>query len=155
MRMLALDCATTTGWAACDDIGIRSGTANFALKRGETAGIRFMKFNAWLDTQAERLLPEVCVYEQSHHRGGAATDVGVGFTTRVQEMGARHGIECCPVHTAALKKFATGRGNASKPEMQARAAELFPHYDPEKDPGADEADALLLLHWGMENLRGG
>jgi Holliday junction resolvasome RuvABC endonuclease subunit len=90
---------------------------------------------------------DVIVYEQAHHRGGAATAVCVGLVTEVQAFAAEHGIELMPVHTGSLKKWATGRGNATKQEMSVAAR--LRGWDPQDH---NEADAILLLEYARREL---
>lgn len=53
------------------------------------------------------------------------------------------------VPPAALKRYATGRGNASKADMLLAAARRFPWFD---GSTADEADALWLAAMGADHL---
>lgn len=147
MRILTLDFAIKTGWA----IGaagrlVGSGVQVFDLKRGESPGMRFLRMNAWLAEVGALAEPTLVLYELAHHRGGAATELAVGFQTRAQEWAASHGIEHAGVHTATLKKFATGSGRGEKPAMIAAAARFF-GVTPRDD---NEADALCLLQHGFE-----
>ena len=142
MNILAIDCGTYTGWAARHDGVIDSGIQTFDLKRGESPGMRFLRFNAWLEEMFSLVNPEVVTYEQAHHRGGATTVLMVGMTTRIDEFCARHGIEHAAVHSATLKKSATGRGKADKADMIKSAKKLYPGIDIFND---DHADALCLL----------
>ena len=148
MNLFALDIATKTGWAT-NIHGKRSGVTEFAIKRGESPGMRFLRCRAWLNEMWELLNPKIqlIVYEQAHHRGGAATAVCVGLSTEVQAFAAEHDIEIMPVHTATLKKFATGSGRAGKLDM-IRAAEAR-GWDPQDD---NEADAALLLEYAFNEL---
>ncbi|MGA2260608.1 MAG: hypothetical protein ABSH28_04130 [Acidobacteriota bacterium] len=94
MRVLALDPGTRTGWALAESGHTGSGVQVFDVKRGESPGIRYLRFNRWLeDLAGEASKADLIVYEQPHHRGGAATEVAAGFSTRAQEFCARHGIE--------------------------------------------------------------
>ena len=140
--------ATTTGWAT--NVGARlCGTVVFDLKRGESPGMRFLRCRAWLREMYSLTNGRIdlIVYEQAHHRGGAATAVCVGLATEVQAFAAEHNIELLPVHTAALKKFATGSGRASKEEMitAARARSWEPVDD-------NAADAALLLEYALAEI---
>ena len=74
MNILAIDAATKTGWAS-NIFGRRSGITEFALKRGESPGMRFLRCRAWLNEMWKLLGGQIDVicYEQAHHRGGAAT----------------------------------------------------------------------------------
>lgn len=148
MNILSLDMATKTGWAS-NIHGNRSGVIEFALKRGESPGMRFLRCRAWLN-EMWRLLEdhiEVIAYEQAHHRGGAATACCVGLVTEVLAFAAEHNIETMPVHTATLKKFATGNGRASKADMIQAAKTRG--WSPVDD---NEADAALLLEYALSEL---
>lgn len=91
---------------------------------------------------------DLIVYEQAHHRGGAATACCVGLVSTVQAFAAEHRAELMPVHTAELKKWATGKGNAGKPEMIKAAKGRG--WDPDDD---NEADAALLLEYALASLQ--
>ena len=146
MNILALDTATKTGWAT--NSGNCSGVQTFDVKRGESPGMRFLRCRAWLAEMLKLLGSiDVIVYEQAHHRGGAATACCVGLVSTVQAFAAEHGVELMPVHTAELKKWATGKGNAGKPEMIKAAKALG--WSPVDD---NEADAALLLEYAIDAL---
>lgn len=159
LPVIALDLATKTGWALRDRTGaIASGTQEFKLKRGESKGMRFLRFRKWLremlslaeiGVSFDSDSPGIIVYEQAHHRGGAATELAVGLVTDTLAEAARVSVEHMPVHTGALKKWATGKGNTGKDGMIARATELYPDIDIIDD---NHADALLLLGYGLEEV---
>jgi len=138
VSVLALDLATLTGWAHSNG---ESGVQDFALRRGESPGMRFVKFRGWLNRFLDDIPTEIIAYEQAHHRGGAATHVLENFVGRVMEIAAERGLETMPRHTAEIKKHATGKGNANKPMMVA-AAEARWWIDVIDD---NHADALWLL----------
>lgn len=158
LNILALDLATHTGWATLVDGRIESGVQSFELSREESKGMRFYRFNAWLAQMLNEPYgpPQVPIlghewrnrfhlvaWEQCHHRGGPATQLAEGLTTRVMEQCAVRGIEHCSVHTGTLKKYMTGSGAASKADMIA-AVERLTAVRCESD---DEADALAVLFW--------
>lgn len=159
LPILALDLSTNTGWALSDRNGVvTSGVQTFDLKRGESTGMRFLRFRKWLKDiivlgelgkDFSDNNPGVIAFEQAHHRGGAATQLCVGLVTDVLAEAALYGLEHMPIHTASLKKFATGKGKASKEEMIAKATELFPEIEILDD---NHADALLLLKYGMAEI---
>jgi hypothetical protein len=135
MLILALDVGTSTGWALLGATGrIESGTQRFDLKRGESPGMRFIAFTRWLAEVAR------------HHRGGAATELLIGFTTRIVEFCARHGIQHAAVHSATLKRWATGDARADKQLMRAACAARWGHM-PQTD---DEADAVALVYYARQ-----
>lgn len=142
MSYLCLDLATKTGWSVVENGTIKaSGVQSFAKKRGETNGIVFLRLHKWLDDMIALCeSTAVVVYEQAHFRGGAATELCVGLQTHTQSWCAAQGVECAPVTTSQLKKFATGKGNAGKDEMISKAQEILgrPPIDD------NEADAVLI-----------
>lgn len=174
--VLALDLATRTGWALrARDGSVTSGVQVFDLRRGESPGMRFLRFRRWLNevldtsygftgrTLAGELGAGVIAYEAAHHRGGHATAVGVGLTTIALEVAAGRALEVTSVHTATLKKHATGSGRAGKDDMVRAAAKRWPaqvglraaHLDggsPADPLGEDEADALCVLAWALDEI---
>jgi hypothetical protein len=155
--ILALDLGTRTGWALAEQGRTESGVQVFDVKRGESPGMRYLRFNRWLSDVChaglgavfgtDRLAVGVIVYEQTHQRGGAATEVAAGFSTRVQEFCAQYGLEHAAIHSGTLKRWATGRGNADKPAMVA-AAQRRGYQGADED----EADARLLLGYALAEL---
>lgn len=162
MTLLALDLGISTGWAlrrhGAGGEAIESGVQVFDLRRGESPGMRYVRFRRWLDemgqdTAAHGLL---IAYEAAHHRGGAATELLCGLTTRVQEWVAQHPwSEHQAVHSATLKKWVTGRGNADKEAMRAALlsrgwwAAMGRCRTPIDD---NEVDAVALLHYAIAIL---
>lgn len=148
--VLGLDCALKTGWAIYDSgTGkiIESGVESFAKQRGESNGIVFLRYRNWLH-KLMGFVPaiDIVIYEQAHYRGGAATEVCVGLTTRVQEVSEYRKIAYGHVRTRELKLWATGKGNASKAEM-IEAARAVLGREPIDD---NEADAVHIARWGGE-----
>jgi len=143
-RILALDFGTRTGWAALTDGHVESGVQAFDLARGESSGMRFIRFRRWLEEMMTLTRPALCVYEAAHHRGGYATELLVGMATRLQEACAERGIEYAAVHSATLKKASCGSGRADKSAMIEAAKRLFPAREIADD---NEADALMLLEY--------
>lgn len=150
--ILGLDCATKTGWAITRNDGTiyESGVMDFSKRRGESNGAMFLRFRVWLSDILKINSIAFIAYEQAHHRGGAATEISVNLTGRVQEQCAALGLEYVAVHTATLKKWATGSGRAEKAQMMARVVPLLGRA-PIDD---NEADAVLIAMWAHENYGG-
>lgn len=142
MKILALDTGTRTGWAIISDGKVfESGVQDFSKRRGESNGAMFLRFRKWLgDLLYLQGHIRFVAYEQAHHRGGAATEICVNLTGRVQEECAARSIEFVGIHTQTLKKWATGSGRADKNEMVGRATKILGRL-PIDD---NEADAVLL-----------
>ena len=148
MNILALDCATRTGWATLIDGHIESGVQDFSKRRGESNGMMFLRFQAWLHQAFGTAGINVVAYEQAHHRGGAAVEICVNRTGRAQEFAASIGAETIAPHTATIKKFATGRGNADKEAMMA----WFKRETGREAIDDNEADALAILRFVMNEV---
>ena len=146
MIIIGFDCATKTGWAVYDAAKkkiIESGVQDFAKKRGESNGLMFLRFNKWIAEMIAITDPDLICYEQAHYRGGAATEICVNLTGRVQEVAADYDLEFATVQTKKLKLFATGSGGASKEKM-IEAARPILGRDPIDD---NEADAVWITLW--------
>lgn len=147
MNILAIDPGTRLGWASDASGRLEWGEHDFSLQRGESPGMRFHNFNRWLRLMtANGIQPDVglIVYEMPHLRGGAATDVLVGFTSRIVELCAIRKVEHVAVHSATLKKFALGSGRGDKEQMVAAAKLRLITAQPITD---NMADALWLYWW--------
>ena len=149
MRILALDLATSTGWAHSDG---PSGVQSFKPGRGDSPGMRYLALRGWLSRVHEECPFDLIAYEQPHHRGGHATEVLVGMVTTVQAWAAEHEVEVTARHTSSLKKHALGskkgRRKWSKLAMKL-AAERKWGIDVIDD---DHADALWLLDLVQKEL---
>jgi len=151
---LALDLGTTTGWAFNPTAGvILSGTWDCAPKKGETEGERYRRFTNSLDgfygdryvgsDVWVRGLELTIFYEDvKRHLGTRASHVygGMLATLKVWCL-ERQLAEPVGVGVGQIKKFWTGKGNATKKEIMDEA--VLRHFDPVDD---NEADALALLH---------
>lgn len=139
MHILAMDLATRTGYAAT---GGQSGVADFA--KAGTLKHRLGAFWGWLDAFLDAFPTDLLVFESAHHRGGAATRSGIGMQTVAILAAYRHEIPIACVHTATLKKHATGSGRAGKDEMLAAAIRQHPTIRFVDD---NHVDAVWLLHY--------
>ena len=151
MKILGIDPGLKCGWSIIDaetNLVTDSGVEDFSKKRGESNGLVFLRFRKWLERMVDFAGPrlQLIVYEQAHHRGGYATELGVGLMTRIQEVAAVHKIHYASVHTATLKKWATGHGHADK-ELMMKESVRYLGREPVSD---DEADSVLIAFWGME-----
>lgn len=139
---LAIDLGTKMGWAARFKNGeIFSGTLKF---NGSTRqGVKFKQMREWLENQPK---PDAVYYEMVYrHMGGAPACAFGGFLAILQCYCEERGIPYHPVGVQAIKKHATGRGNAHKNAMIV-AMQDRGHY-PKDD---NEADAIALLYLATE-----
>lgn len=159
--VLALDLATSTGWALRSrDGSITSGVQAFDLRRGESPGMRFLRFRRWLQEVLALgqfgpagAHPGVIACEQSIavHRGGHAAAVAHGLQAITQTEAATLRVELTSIAPSSLKKHATGRGNAKKPDMIAAAEKRWAgtYSSPLQE---DQADALCVLAWALDEI---
>lgn len=138
---LALDLGTNTGWAICRDGVTASGTASFKVGRYEGGGMRYMRFQRWLDEMARDGLDSVYFEEVRRHAGTDAAHVYGGLLATLTAWCEHHGIPYQGIPVGTIKKHATGKGNANKEAMIAAA--VARGFAPVDD---NEADALALLH---------
>lgn len=142
--ILALDLGGRTGYA-CD---WGSGTQDMRPGPRESRGMMFVRFGGWLREIITKVQPDVVVYEQPHLRGGAATEVLAGMAGIVQQACAEAGIEYTAVHSATIKRHATGKGNASKAMVLDAAQKEFRKMLID----SNEADALWLYDYAHEKF---
>lgn len=138
---LALDLGTNTGWAICRDGVTVSGTASFKVGRYEGGGMRYLRFQRWLDEMRGAGLDSLWFEEVRRHAGTDAAHVYGGLLATLTAWAEHHGIPYSGVPVGSIKKHATGKGNANKEAMIAAA--VARGFTPVDD---NEADALALLH---------
>lgn len=140
MRVLALDLSlTATGWATTlNDHGVY-GTHAKGVERLNV-------LDGWLSGLVDASRPQVAVVEgYAYGKGNQAHQVGEwGGVARLRLYS--DGVPFVVVPPAVVKKYATGRGNAPKPDLRM---ELY------KRAGLDvaddnEVDALWLLAAALE-----
>lgn len=163
MRILALDMATATGWATNQFGLVESGVQRFDLRRGESQGMRWIRFNSWLrNWESSRWSPEerieLVVYEQNFLRGGAPTEVAMGFSTRVHEFVAQQlalgfKMEHTNVTTSELKRFTTGfAGKKATKEAMKHAAKARGWLKGMTVGDDNEVDARCLLAYALQEI---
>jgi len=151
--ILTLDLGTKTGWALKTlDGSITSGTEQFKHDRWQGGGMRYLKFKHWLEQMlitVERI--DVIYYEEvRRHLGVDAAHAYGGFLAHLTAWCEYHQIAYEGVPVGTIKRHATGKGNANKAAMILAVKNLG--YDPVDD---NEADALALLHWALDNRTSG
>lgn len=118
-----LDLATRTGWSALARTGdFSTGVQEWNARTGETNGIRFERFRGWLRMKLDSLgfvAGDVVAYEEPivHGRGSDQIRRALGFVSMLELEATDRKLELLPVPNTTLKKHATGRGDALKPDM--------------------------------------
>ena len=144
--ILSLDLGTKTGWALRSaDGSITSGTESFKPGRFEGGGMRYLRFKRWLNEFLPEAVSAVYFEEVRRHLGVDAAHAYGGFLATLTAWCEQNRIPYQGVGVGTIKKSATGRGNAGKPEMIAAMRRLG--HLPDDD---NEADALALLYCVVE-----
>lgn len=143
MNLLSLDIATTTGWKT----KTTSGTWLLKPNRGESESMRVVRFKSKVREMIDLENITIIAYERpaGMHKGSimvASEMVGV-----LKDLCVEKGIDLCCHSASEIKKFATGKGNAGKPQMITAAIELGFH--PKDD---NEADAIHLYRMVAQEL---
>ena len=148
--VLALDLGTKTGWAYGErDIPVESGVMSFAVRRFDGGGMRYLRFRRWLESRwGDTPLSAIYFEAVRRHLGCDAAHVYGGMLAVVTAWAEDRGVPYGGLGVGAIKKHATGHGNASKDEMIAamRAKGHHPADD-------NEADALAILHYYVPCLQ--
>ena len=158
--ILALDIATTLGWAfSKDDKIIAWGVESFAVKIDtiHRGGIRLMKFRDWLMPFAG--VSEV-VYEQvgADMRNLAANETTYAMLGIVRMFCAGANIPISSIHNSTLKKEFAGTGRADKLAMCDTAHRLGwkgGRAGTDMDHDACDAVALIYITQLRRNIRMG
>lgn len=155
MIVLGIDPGSVCGWCyLASGAPLREGTTtgfwHLTPGRGDSPGVRFLRLQAELNRLEQAIGQgkiQLVVYEQQHHRGGAATAIAAGLVATLQMWCAARNIDFKAVHSATLKKYATGSGRAEKEAMVAKAREALARV-----LTPDEADAFWLMRYGLTEV---
>ena len=135
LRILALDIATKTGWKTES----ASGVWDFKLKRGESYGMRVVKFKAAVREMIDLENINLVSYERPAGMHKSSIMVASEMVGVLQDLCIEKGVEITNYAATEIKKFATGKGNSGKPIMLQAAIDLG--FNPQDD---NEADAIHL-----------
>lgn len=126
-RILGLDLGAKFGWALVDADGnvIESGWYD-TVRRGESDGMGRLRFKRALHDLIESANPTAVWYEdpKGRFRGHGGKNIIRQIGVLEAELTERE-VPYGSVHQTTLKRFATGKGNASKDDMRAALAERF------------------------------
>ena len=150
--ILTLDLGTTTGWAMrLADGVIVSGTMAFRPGRYEGGGMRYLRFRSWLDhlEAGAKGIGTVYFEEVRRHAGTDAAHIYGGFLAHLSAWCELKHLPYQGVPVGAIKRHATGKGNAGKDAVIAAMRALG--FNPEDD---NEADALAILQWAIDTHGG-
>ncbi len=146
MSILTLDLGKQTGWAILTDGVIESGSKSFHGSRFSGGGMCFLNFRSWLNEMKEKFSNIEAVYfeEVRRHLGTDAAHCYGGFLAVLSAWCEENNIPYQGVNVKTIKRFITGKGNASKSEVIEAVKEkgVLPKDD-------NESDALALMFYAM------
>lgn len=142
MKILALDLGTNMGFAMNGEGGsVMSGVMNYKFDaRYEGGGMRYVRFKKWLNEIKDFDFDMVVFEEVRRHAGTTAAHVYGGFMAVLTEWCEEQEMPYSGVAVGAIKKFATGKGNANKQAMIDAVRSWG--FEPVDD---NEADAIAIL----------
>lgn len=151
-KTLALDLGTKTGWAIKSQDQITSGTIEFKPSRFEGGGMRYLRFQKWLEeiNQLTSGIDQVYFEEVRRHLGVDASHAYGGFLAYLTGWCEEKKIPYLGIPVKAIKKHIAGNGNAKKEVVKEAVKNLG--FNPKDD---NEADALALLDLVTKKIDGG
>lgn len=143
LAILALDPATHCGWAISRTI---YGEWDLTPKRDEGGGMRLLRFKTKFKEVIEKEKIELVVFERPGGQHKGAIIVQSEIQGVIKEYCEDNIIPYRAYSSQELKKYATGKGNASKQAMVNAATKRL-DYTGNND---NEADALWCLEIAKE-----
>ena len=144
--LMSLDLGSTTGFKLGDENVAASGTVELKGSRYEGGGMRYLRFERWLTEQHKLVggIGEVVFEEVRRHLSTDSAHVYGGLLATLTAWCERNGVPYTGVPVGTIKKYITGKGNASKEQVIAAVRALG--YSPADD---NEADAIALFHYRL------
>lgn len=145
MSVLTIDLGTKTGWCKASRNCLIHGSWNLKGDRFEGGGMRYLRFRQRLDEVGDGV--KLVFFEAvRRHNGTDAAHVYGGLMATLMTWCEEFKIPYEGVPVGTIKKFATGKGNAGKPEMVAAVRKMG--YAPADD---NEADAIAMMMLKLED----
>ena len=152
MTLLGIDPGTSCGWAvvASDGVRLAGGTWDLQPRRHEGGGMRYVRLRRYLTDilEAWPTISVVAYEEVRRHAGTDAAHIYGGIVGVISQVCEEREIAYHGVPVPAVKRRATGKGNAGKAEM----IEAFAAYVGADAGTDDEADALFVALVGLESV---
>jgi Holliday junction resolvasome RuvABC endonuclease subunit len=156
MRLLALDAATRTGWAAStvpDDQPV-FGHVNLSagLGREPSRGSRFAAARQAYGDLIARFQPEVVLLESPFARGVATTRYLYGLAAIAEMLAHENGAAFLDLEVSAVRRRMLGNGAPADGKATVIRWARGQGFELDDDQD-DEADALMLLAVGLRDVR--
>jgi Holliday junction resolvasome RuvABC endonuclease subunit len=157
VKALSLDLGSDTGFAVLANGIVTSGTKSFTRRHGRKTlpddheGIIFHDFTRWLKDTIRENHPKYLIYEEpmGHWKNASAPRMIYGLRGVLFSVSCQLELPLFNIPQTALKLFAVGKGNADKDLMRETAIR---HFSTSQDISHNEADALFILRWFIEEV---
>jgi len=146
--ILGIDPGTKCGWAVIrEGVHLFSGVWDLKPRRHDGGGMRFVRLLCKLNEIAGATKIDAVAYEEvRRHMGVDAAHIYGGIVATISGWCEERSIPYSAIPVGTIKKQATGKGNATKPDMIAAAERKWPTVAVIDD---NHADAL----WIAETMR--
>lgn len=144
IKILALDVASKCGW--CTETA--SGVWDFSIKRDESSGMRLIRFKSKLKELCSLEGINLVTFERSAGQYKSSIIVQAELHGVLKIFCEENNIEYRAFSAKEIKQYATGKGNAGKPQMIAAAKEKL-GYQGNDD---NEADAIWIYQLSKSSL---
>lgn len=147
MGVLALDIATSTGWAYHTEGMVMHGTWDLSVRRGHHTRKRLHRL--WVRLEGLHRIDPIhfVIYEEAGGLRGPGQKVLPQLHGVLELWCHMNGINTALVNVSDIKKHATGSGRADKEAMIKAAVKRWPDR---KFSTHDEVDAMWLLDYAQK-----
>jgi len=151
MNILALDIATSTGYAVMRNGALSSGQKSFRNNPGNAVNQLFCKWEEWINARMYQDQIDFCGYEYIDFRIKSPEWAQIYLGMKAIMMSAAHkrGIKTKGYTVIDVKRAATGKAKAEKSEMMAAAKAQWPDME---IWGEDQADALWVMFLAVNDI---
>jgi Holliday junction resolvasome RuvABC endonuclease subunit len=149
--ILALDQASSCGWIVGPKAApVACGLIDTNLRRFESQGMRYLKFEKALTGLLDTYKPTLVVMEEHRsHTGVQAAQVLGAYTATIMKLCEQREITYTAAPIASHKKAFTGTSRASKALTVAVARKKFPGLNITSE---DIADAASIWWWATKQF---
>ena len=146
LNILALDPSTTTGFCILDHEGY--GVLNLSTKKGDSQGVKWLRLEKWLEETCTLYNINLVAMERVSGRHHNGVEHHAKLLAIIELYCTKNNINYVQYSATEIKKFATGKGNASKGEMIQAAFNKFNY----KGLDDNEADAIHIFSFAKHQF---